>query len=109
MEHTGRGTPIGARVRGGGVERGEPVTILVDGVPVPAHQGETVAAALLAVDHRILRTTLIRGEPRGIFCGMGVCYDCLVVIDGRPSRRACVTPVSDGMRVGTQHGTGPAE
>ena len=96
------------RVRGGGVERGEPLTILVDGAPVTADRGETVAATLLAAGHRTLRTTLIRGEPRGIFCGMGVCYDCLVVIDGRLSRRACVTPVANGMRVDTQHGTGPA-
>ncbi len=96
------------RVCGGGVERGEPLTILVDGVPVTAYRGETVAATLLAVGHRALRTTLIRGEQRGIFCGMGVCYDCLVVIDGRLSRRACVTPVANGMRVDTQHGTGPA-
>ena len=100
--------PSAARVPGGGVERGPELTILVDGVEVPAYLGETVAAALLAADRRTLRTTLIHGEPRGIFCGMGVCFDCLMVIDDRLGRRACVTPVADGMRVDTQHGTGPA-
>ena len=48
------------------------------------------------------------GAPRGVFCGMGVCFDCLVVIDGEPSRRACVTFVTEGMRVETQIGFGAA-
>ncbi len=52
-----------------------------------------------------LRTTA-GGEPRGVFCGMGVCFDCLVVVDGVPSTRACVTWVRDGMAVATQ--VGPA-
>ena len=91
---------------GHGVARGAPLTILMDGNPVTAYPGETVGAALLAVGHRVLRTTAVRGEPRGLFCGMGVCYDCLVVIDGRPSRRACMTYVEEGMRVETQAGPG---
>lgn len=89
-----------------GVERGRPLGFFFDGRPVAAFEGETVAAALLAAGHRTLRTTAVTGASRGIFCGMGVCFDCLVVIDGEPSRRACVTFVREGMRVETQSGYG---
>jgi aerobic-type carbon monoxide dehydrogenase small subunit (CoxS/CutS family) len=65
-----------------------------------------VAAALLAAGKRSLRVTPRRGEPRGLFCGMGVCFDCLVEVDGRPSVRACRTTVKAGMRVETQQGLG---
>ena len=50
----------------------------------------------------------VAGATRGVFCGMGVCFDCLVVIDGEPSRRACVTFAREGMRVETQVGFGEA-
>ena len=67
-----------------------------------------MTAALLAAGRRTLRKTPVTGGARGVFCGMGVCFDCLVVIDGEPSRRACVTFARDGMRVETQVGFGPA-
>jgi predicted molibdopterin-dependent oxidoreductase YjgC len=89
-----------------GVERGRPLTFFFDGEPIAAYEGETVAAALLAAGRRTLRITAVTGTPRGVFCGMGVCFDCLVVIDGEPSRRACVTFVTEGMRVETQLGFG---
>jgi hypothetical protein len=89
-----------------GVERGRPIGFFFDGEPIAAFEGETVAAALLAAGRRTLRTTVVAGTPRGIFCGMGVCFDCLVVIDGEPSRRACVTFATEGMRVETQIGLG---
>ncbi len=73
---------------------------MVDGQPVPAYQGETIAAALLAAGRRTLRHTVPGGHPRGIFCGIGVCFDCLVTVEGRHIR-ACVTPVQDGMQVST--------
>ena len=88
-----------------GVQRGRRLEFEVDGEPVVAFEGETVAAALLAHGIRILRTTAA-GETRGLFCGTGVCYDCLMVIDGRPSRRACMEPARDGMEVRTQAGPG---
>jgi predicted molibdopterin-dependent oxidoreductase YjgC len=90
----------------GEVERGALVTIEVDGRPLTAYEGETVAGALMAAGTRVFRTTAREGAPRGLYCGMGVCYDCLVVIDGRPNRRACMTPVSAGLRVQTQHAWG---
>ena len=77
------------------------VTILVDGRAVAADATASVAAALIAVLGPRLRTTDRAGEPRGLFCGMGICFDCLVTIDGRADVRACMTRVRDGMRVET--------
>jgi D-hydroxyproline dehydrogenase subunit gamma len=88
---------------GHGIERGPAVTVLLEGRPVEAHLGESVAAVLLAEGIAATRTTP-QGAPRGVFCGMGVCFDCLVVVDGRPNVRACMTWVADGMRVSRQDG-----
>jgi aerobic-type carbon monoxide dehydrogenase small subunit (CoxS/CutS family) len=74
-----------------------------------ARDGETVAAALLAAGRRVLRRTARLGEPRGIYCGMGICFDCLVQIDGRPNMQACRIAVAEGMCVQTQHGIGTQE
>jgi D-hydroxyproline dehydrogenase subunit gamma len=100
-ETTGLRVPVAT-----GVERGELLTFTFDGVPMIAFRGESVAAALLAAGQRVLRSTPVTGSPRGVFCGMGVCFDCLVVIDGEPGRRACMTFVIEGMRVETQAGFG---
>jgi predicted molibdopterin-dependent oxidoreductase YjgC len=72
--------------------------IAVNGRPVAAEAGQTVAATLLSAGITAFRRTP-NGAPRGIFCGMGVCYDCLVTVDGLADQRACVTPVRPGMRV----------
>jgi predicted molibdopterin-dependent oxidoreductase YjgC len=85
------------------LDRGPRVEIVLDGVPTDAYEGETVAAVLLAQGEAATRTT-VKGEPRGIFCGMGVCFDCLVVVDGVPNTRACMTWVRDGMQVSRQDG-----
>jgi predicted molibdopterin-dependent oxidoreductase YjgC len=77
------------------------VTILVDGQPIPARAGESVAAALLAAGVQTLRHTLKSAAPRGVYCGMGVCFDCLVTIDGAANRQACLAMVQDGMRIET--------
>jgi predicted molibdopterin-dependent oxidoreductase YjgC len=87
-------------------ERGPARTILVDGEEVTAYEGESIAAALLASGRRFTRWTARTGEPRGYFCGMGVCQDCLVTVDGLPNVRACMTPVRDRLRVETQRGLG---
>ena len=96
----------GGRRIEGDVERGEPFEFLADGEPVSAYPGETVAAALLAAGRRRTRATTRCGEPRGLYCGMGVCFECIMVVDGRPNIRACVTPAVPGMRVETQPGPG---
>jgi predicted molibdopterin-dependent oxidoreductase YjgC len=85
------------------LERGPRVELRLDGRPVEAFEGETVATVLLAQGEIATRRT-VKGEPRGIFCGMGVCFDCLVVVDGIPNTRACVTWVRDGMQVQRQDG-----
>jgi aerobic-type carbon monoxide dehydrogenase small subunit (CoxS/CutS family) len=101
------GDPVGLRVRAkAGVERGPRLTFTFDGKTITAYQGESVAAALMAAGHRTLRSTPVKGEPRGVFCGMGVCFDCLVVVDGRLSTRACLIPAVQGMKVETQIGNG---
>lgn len=87
------------------LERGTRVEIVLDGRGVGAYEGETVAAVLLAEGEIRTRTT-VGGAPRGVFCGMGVCFDCLVVVDGVPNTRACTTSVRDGMQVSRQVGSG---
>lgn len=81
-----------------------PVTLTVDGKPVTAREGDTVAAALLAagIDH--CRTTPVSGAPRAPYCLMGVCFECLVTVDGVGSRQGCLVPVRVGMKVETQLG-----
>lgn len=82
------------------------VSLTVDGKPVPARAGELLAATLLAQGLHVCRTTLHDRTARGIFCAIGVCGDCTMQVNGVPGVRACVTPVEDGMRVETQHGSG---
>ncbi len=77
--------------------------IRFEGEPVAARAGETVAAALTAAGHAAFRRTA-GGAPRGLWCGMGACFDCIVTIDGRPAQRACMTVAADGMEIGA----GPA-
>ncbi len=85
------------------------VTIHVDGRAIPAVAGEPIASALIAAGILTFRRTQAAQEPRGYFCGIGLCSDCMMVVDGVPNVRTCVTPVRDGMTVTTQHGFAPAE
>jgi predicted molibdopterin-dependent oxidoreductase YjgC len=82
------------------------IVIHFDGEPVTAVEGDTVASALLAAGHRVFRTMPKTDDPRGGFCFVGRCADCLMIIDGVPSVRACMTPVAEGMTVRTQRGPG---
>lgn len=95
------------RVPGHGLERGGAVRISVDGEAYEAYEGETVAAAVMADRGLELRETE-RHDPRGYFCGMGVCFECVMVVDGVPHTRTCVTWVRDGMTVESQVGSAPA-
>lgn len=85
-------------------EPASPVTITVDGVGVAAEAGESVAAVLLRLDPPIARTAPVDGSARAPYCMMGVCFDCLAVVDGAPSTQTCLTPVRPGMCVERQHG-----
>src|SRR5918995_5180477 len=82
----------------------KPVEIIVDGESVVAREGDTVSAALLVSGLDVRRTTSVSGAPRLPYCMMGVCFDCLVTIDGVGNRQACLVPVQEGMRVETQVG-----
>lgn len=82
----------------------ETVTVTIDGVAVPAAPGETVAAVLVRTAPYHARLTPVSGEARAPYCLMGVCFDCLAVVDERPTQRTCMTVVQDGMRVLRQRG-----
>jgi thioredoxin reductase len=77
---------------------GQSITFQFDGQTIKALEGETISAALSAAGITTYRHTP-SGAPRGAFCGMGACYDCVVTVDGHPGQRACMTPAADGMSV----------
>ena len=76
-----------------------------DGEKIDAITGQSVAAALLVANQRTLRKTRFNNNDRGVFCGIGVCFDCLVVIDGITNQRACIIEAKPGMKVQTQDGS----
>lgn len=82
----------------------ETIHFTLDGAPLTARLGDSVAAAMLAHGIAACRTTPARGTARGPYCLMGVCFECLVVIDGVGNRQGCLMPVAQGMRVETQRG-----
>ena len=82
------------------------VTVEIEGEPVEVPAGASVAAAVLARGLIPTRSTPVSGRPRAPFCMMGVCFDCLMEIDGRPNRQACMVPVREGMRIRRQQGAG---
>lgn len=84
---------------------GEQVTIIVDGEEHRVPANTTVAVALLELGVRAFRRSA-RGEPRAPLCGMGICYECRVDIDGVADRRACLIPVVEGLLVRTAAGQG---
>ena len=77
------------------------VTFRFDGHAVTARGGQSLAAGLIGAGHRVIRTTAGESD-RGLFCGMGVCQDCLVTVDGVVNRRACMTLVAEGIDVRRQ-------
>ena len=77
-----------------------------DGRPIPFRDGQSVGAALIGAGIGSWHTMRHHGAPRGIFCGIGVCYDCLITIDDVANQRACITAAAPGLAVTTQVGTG---
>ena len=80
------------------------LTVFIDGRPVGAEKGESVAAVLLRQPECWTRTTPVSQSPRAPYCMMGVCFECLVVVDGQGSVQGCLTPIRDGMRIARQEG-----
>lgn len=84
-------------------------TLRFDGETIEALPGHTIAAALWRAGIVSWRLTRVTGEPRGVFCGIGVCFDCLVTVNGQPNQRACIREAQPGDVVSTQNGTGYAD
>ncbi|MGO1318823.1 MAG: (2Fe-2S)-binding protein [Galactobacter sp.] len=84
-----------------GLQQTPEVTLSVDGQQITAPEGATAAAAMLGAGQRAWRTTRQGGKPRGQFCGIGACWDCLVSVDGSQVQRACMLPVEEGMSIST--------
>ena len=80
------------------------VTVYIGGTPHRARATDSVAAAMLAANVEHCRTTPVSGAPRAPYCMMGVCFDCLVTIDGVGNRQGCLVRVRDGMRIEPQLG-----
>jgi hypothetical protein len=83
------------------------IAIVVDGVAVPGLAGQTIAGMLLGVGRIGWRTTTRHGRPRGVFCGIGVCFDCLVTVNGLRDVRACQRRAADGDVITTTDDLGP--
>lgn len=93
----------------GDLEEKKMVTIIVDGKEIPAEEGEPILSALLASGIKVSNISPKHHEPRGYFCGIGRCTNCVMTVNGDPNVRTCVTPVEAGMVVETQDGLGKWE
>ena len=87
------------QLREGAVQRGEPIDLVVDDEVIPAYDGETIAVALTAAGRRVFRHAPRTGAPRGVFCGIGACFECLVTVEGMGRVRGCMVTVRPGMKV----------
>jgi len=85
-------------------EKGRAVTFTFDGKTLEGCEGEPIAAALKAAGVMVHRYTKKEHKPRGIFCAIGRCTDCVMVVNGVPNVRTCITPLQEGMDVKTQYG-----
>ena len=82
------------------------VFIIVNGKKIKAYEGEMIASALMAAGIKTFRYSLKNHEPRGIFCAIGRCTDCVMEVNSHPNVRTCVTLIEDGMIINTQEGLG---
>ena len=83
-------------------ESHETVSIIFEGKNLEVEIGQTVASALLVVGNMVFRSSVVSGQPRGPYCMMGVCFECLLEIDGIPNQRACMIPVREAMEIKRQ-------
>ena len=85
-------------------QKGKLVTFTYDGKELQGYEGEPIAAALKAAGVMVHRYTKKEHKPRGIFCAIGRCTDCVMVVDGKPNVRTCMTPLAEGMQLQTPSG-----
>lgn len=90
-------------------EDARPVTFHFDGKEYHGLEGEPIATALKAAGVMVHRYTKKDHQPRGVFCAIGRCTDCVMVVNGKPNVRTCVTPLVQGMYVETQYGVSAKE
>lgn len=83
------------------LKRGKPVLITINQIKLTAYEGELVSTVLHCEGIHVFQRKPMNAKPSGIYCGMGICYECLVTINGVPNVRACQTPVTDGMTIST--------
>ena len=83
-------------------ESHENVSIIFEGDNIDVEKGQTVASALLVEANTVFRSSVVSGQPRGPYCMMGVCFECLIEIDGIPNQRACMIPVRAAMKIKRQ-------
>lgn len=88
----------------GKIEKGRIVKFLFDGKEYEGHEGEPISVALKEAGIMVHRYTKKEHSPRGIFCAIGRCTDCVMIVNGNPNVRTCVTPLEEGMDVKTQYG-----
>ena len=79
----------------------ERIAVLIDGAPFEGRQGDSIATVLLLAGKNGCRRSFVSGEPRGPYCMMGVCFECLVRVDGIDGLQACMIPIRRGMRIET--------
>ena len=89
--------------------KGQEVHFSFDGKDMTGFEGESIAAALKANGVMIHRYTAKEHKPRGVFCAIGRCTDCVMVVDGQPNVRTCITELKEGMVIQTQNGVVPME
>lgn len=80
------------------------VKFTYDGKTLEGYEGEPIASALRVAGVMAHRYTAKKHEPRGVFCAIGRCTDCVMVVNGKPNVRTCITPLAEGMTVETQYG-----
>ena len=88
-------------------DKGKLVTFSLDGKELNGYEGESIAAALKAAGVMVHRYTAKQHKPRGIFCAIGRCTDCVMIVNGVPNVRTCITPLEAGMKIQTQYGVEP--
>ena len=81
----------------------ETIKIWFEGSSLDVEEGQTVAAALLSEGYLFFRNSKISGQPRAPYCMMGVCYECMLEIDGQSSQQSCLIPVREGMKIRRQN------
>jgi len=83
-------------------ESNETVSIIFEGKNIDVELGQTVASALLVCGNTFFRSSIVSGQPRAPYCMMGVCFECLLEINGIPNQRACMIPVREAMKIKRQ-------